>query len=48
MSATISAESKSAGGILVSPAKGSNKKLLGASGITTRSKDATRGSWPYY
>ena len=25
-----------------------NKKLLGAPGITTRSKDATRGSWPYY
>ena len=25
-----------------------NKKLLGAKGITTRSKDATRGSWPYY
>ena len=26
----------------------SNKKLLGAPGINTRSKDATRGSWPYY
>ena len=26
----------------------SNKKLLGAPGLTTRSKDATRGSWPYY
>ena len=26
----------------------SNKKLLGAAGIATRSKDATRGSWPYY
>ena len=26
----------------------SNKKLLGAPGIATRSKDATRGSWPYY
>ena len=25
-----------------------NKKLLGATGIATRSKDATRGSWPYY
>ena len=25
-----------------------NKKLLGASVIATRSKDATRGSWPYY
>ena len=27
-----------------------NKKLLGAKGIATRSKDATRarGSWPYY
>ena len=28
-----------------------NKKLLGAPGIvtrTTRSKDATTGSWPYY
>ena len=24
------------------------KKLLGAPGIATRSKDATRGSWPYY
>ena len=24
------------------------KKLLGAPGITTRNKDATRGSWPYY
>ena len=24
------------------------KKLLGAKGIDTRSKDATRGSWPYY
>ena len=23
-------------------------KLLGAPGLTTRSKDATRGSWPYY
>ena len=28
--------------------KGSSKKLLGAPGIATRSKDATRGSWPYY
>ena len=28
---------------------GYNKwKLLGAPGIATRSKDATRGSWPYY
>ena len=26
----------------------SNKKLLGAPGIATRSKDATRGSWPDY
>ena len=25
-----------------------NNKLLGAKGIATRSKDATRGSWPYY
>ena len=25
-----------------------NKKLLGAPGIATRSKDAARGSWPYY
>ena len=25
-----------------------NKKLLGTKGIATRSKDATRGSWPYY
>ena len=25
-----------------------SKKLLGAKGIATRSKDATRGSWPYY
>ena len=25
-----------------------NKKLVGAKGIATRSKDATRGSWPYY
>ena len=25
-----------------------NKKLPGAPGIATRSKDATRGSWPYY
>ena len=24
-----------------------NKKLLGAPGIATRSKDASRGSWPY-
>ena len=22
--------------------------LLGAKGIATRNKDATRGSWPYY
>ena len=26
----------------------SNKELLGAPGLDTRSKDATRGSWPYY
>ena len=26
----------------------SKKLLLGAPGIATRSKDATRGSWPYY
>ena len=26
----------------------SNKKLLGALGLTTRSKDATRGSWHRY
>ena len=32
------------GQILTSP----NKKLLGAPGIATRSKDATRGSSPYY
>ena len=25
-----------------------SKKLRGAKGIATRSKDATRGSWPYY
>ena len=25
-----------------------NRKLLEAPGIATRSKDATRGSWPYY
>ena len=25
-----------------------NKKLLGAPGIATLSKDATRGSWPCY
>ena len=25
-----------------------NRKLLGVPGIATRSKDATRGSWPYY
>ena len=25
-----------------------NKKLLGALGIAIESKDATRGSWPYY
>ena len=25
-----------------------NKKLLGAPGIATRSKEATRGSWPCY
>ena len=25
-----------------------HKKLLGAKGISTRSKDATSGSWPYY
>ena len=25
-----------------------NKKLLGAPGLTTRSKGATRGSWPCY
>ena len=24
-----------------------NKKLLGAKGIATGSKDATRGTWPY-
>ena len=24
------------------------RQLLGAPGIATRSKDATRGSWPYY
>ena len=26
----------------------SRKKLLGAKGIASRSKDATKGSWPYY
>ena len=26
----------------------SNKKLLGVPGLTTRSKDATRGSWHRY
>ena len=26
----------------------SNRTLLGARGLTTRSKDAPRGSWPYY
>ena len=25
-----------------------NNKLLGGPGIATRSKEATRGSWPYY
>ena len=25
-----------------------NRELLGVKGIATRSKDATRGSWPYY
>ena len=25
-----------------------NRKLLGALGIATRSKNATSGSWPYY
>ena len=25
-----------------------NNKLLVTKGIATRSKDATRGSWPYY
>ena len=34
--------------LLVAPGLTSNKKLLGAKGIATRSKDATRGSWPYY
>ena len=28
------------------PGTASNKELLGAPGIATRSKDATRGSWP--
>ena len=27
---------------------GLTRTLLGAKGIATRSKDATRGSWPYY
>ena len=27
---------------------GRSKKLLGAPGIATRRKHATRGSWPYY
>ena len=26
----------------------SSKTLLAAKGIATKSKDATRGSWPYY
>ena len=26
----------------------SNKKLLVTKGIATRSRNATRGSWPYY
>ena len=26
----------------------SERSVLGAKGIATRSKDATRGSWPYY
>ena len=30
------------------PETRSNKKLLAAKGIATRSKDATRGSWRYY
>ena len=28
--------------------RSSNKKLLVTKGVATRSKDATRGSWPYY
>ena len=28
--------------------KGHAATLLGAPGIATRGKDATRGSWPYY
>ena len=28
--------------------RGTRASLLGAPGIATRSKDATRGSWPYY
>ena len=30
------------------PCVGATSLLLGAKGIATRSKDATRGSWPYY
>ena len=36
------------GGALHHSIQGAYKKLLGAPGIATRSKDATRGSWPYY
>ena len=28
--------------------KNKKNRLLGAKGIATRNKDATRGSWPYY
>ena len=28
------------------PGTASNKELQGAPGVATRSKDATRGSWP--
>ena len=35
-------------GLFCTKATSRNKKLLGAPGIATRSKDATRGSWPYY
>ena len=34
--------------LMVFGGAGRSKKLLGAKGIATRNKDATRGSWPYY
>ena len=32
----------------VPPSTRRDRMLLGPKGIATRSKDATRGSWPYY